>query len=330
MSHLLLPAAFALILGGAIGFTNAVEWAGHQLSLGAGAVGGILAAVATALPESAIPVAALVTGSTGSEDVAVGSILGAPFVLGTLAMALVGWSALGFRGRREQGERVEPHLPTFTRELAIFLVVFAAALALAAVDSAPVRWAAAGAFVAVYAIHVAISLRRGGEVQGEGELRPLHIDPTREDPPHPTLVAVQSLAGLAMIVYGAHLFVEQLTELSRSAGVAPLALALVIAPLATELPEKLNSVLWVRRGRDELALGNISGAMVFQASIPVSVGLVFTSWNLDGVALLASAAALAGAGLALWAGRRGRFGAIAPMAWAAAFSAVVVVALTTG
>ena len=54
-------------------------------------------------------------------------------------------------------------------------------------------------------------------------------------------------------------------------------LALVIAPIATELPEKFNSVIWVRQGKDTLAMGNITGAMVFQSTIPTVVALVFAS-----------------------------------------------------
>ncbi len=43
---------------------------------------------------------------------------------------------------------------------------------------------------------------------------------------------------------------------------------LLVAPIATELPEKFNAVIWIRQGKDTLAMGNITGAMVFQASIP--------------------------------------------------------------
>src|SRR6185436_15407887 len=85
-----LLAAFVLIIGGAIGFTNAVEWLGQRMNLGAGAVGALLAAVGTALPESVIPIVALLGGG-GQEatDIAIGAIIGAPFLLGTLAMLLV-------------------------------------------------------------------------------------------------------------------------------------------------------------------------------------------------------------------------------------------------
>ena len=59
-------------------------------------------------------------------------------------------------------------------------------------------------------------------------------------------------------------------------------IALVLAPLATELPEKFNSIIWLRDNKDTLALGNITGAMVFQSTIPVSVGILFIDGdNLD-------------------------------------------------
>src|SRR6185295_20375295 len=85
-----ISAAFVLIVGGAIWFTNAVEWLGHRLDLAAGAVGATLAAVGTALPESVIPIVALLSGGgEESVDIAIGAIIGAPFLLGTLAMLLV-------------------------------------------------------------------------------------------------------------------------------------------------------------------------------------------------------------------------------------------------
>jgi cation:H+ antiporter len=68
----------------------------------------------------------------------------------------------------------------------------------------------------------------------------------------------------------------------------PLIFALLLAPVATELPEKFNSVTWTWKGRDTLALGNITGAMVFQSTFPVSVGLLFTDWQITGMALLSA------------------------------------------
>ncbi len=125
MDVVFLLASFAVILAGALLFTNAIEWAGNRLGLGEGATGSVLAAVGTAMPETLIPIVALIGGGAGSEDVAIGAIIGAPFLLATIAMALVGISALLFQGRREQGTRLAAHVPTLDRDLIFFGVFFA-------------------------------------------------------------------------------------------------------------------------------------------------------------------------------------------------------------
>src|ERR671923_349970 len=109
---ILLAASFAVILAGALLFTNAVEWLGHRLAIGEGAVGSLLAAVGTAMPETFIPIVAVIGGAEGSEDVAIGAIVGAPFLLATIAMLLVGVSAFAFRERRSQGTELKVHAPT--------------------------------------------------------------------------------------------------------------------------------------------------------------------------------------------------------------------------
>jgi Ca2+/Na+ antiporter len=89
------------------------------------------------------------------------------------------------------------------------------------------------------------------------------------------IVTVQVVFALACIIGGAWSFVRAISDVSSTLAVDGTLLALVIAPIATELPETLNSILWVRRGKDTLAMGNITGAMVFQSAIPTSIGLVF-------------------------------------------------------
>jgi cation:H+ antiporter len=321
LTALLLVLALACILAGAFAFTNAVEWAGHRLDLGAGAVGALLAAVSTALPESIIPVVAIVRGDPAGEEVAVGAILGAPFMLATVAMALVGLSAVAFRRRREQGRKLLVHRPTLKRDLLFFLAALGAALALGIGVDHWVRYAAAPLFVLAYGAYVVATLRRSGETQSEEELPDLVVDPANRRPPPGWMIALQFLGGLALIVGGAHLFVEQLIAIAESIGLSPLVLSLLLAPLATELPEKANSLLWIREGKDSLALGNITGAMVFQSTLPVAVGLAFTGWQLSRYALLATSLALAGGAVALWSLHvRRRFTAPAIVLWASFFA----------
>jgi cation:H+ antiporter len=297
----LLAAGFAAVLGGALLFTNAVEWAGTRLGLGVGAVGTILAAVSTALPESVIPVVAILRGDAEADDVAVGAILGAPFMLATVAMALLGLAALGFSGRRAQGSRLRLQRGIARRDLVFFLVLLSAALVLGLGTPELVRYAAAPLLVLAYGAYVTLTVRRAGATQPDEELPALIADPTKRDPPANIAIALQFVVGLALIVGGAHLIVDELIAIAERIGISTLVLALLVAPLATELPEKANSVLWIREGKDALAVGNVTGAMVFQSTLPVAIGVAFTSWELDRFALLAGVLALAGGAVALYA-----------------------------
>jgi cation:H+ antiporter len=328
MAILLLALAFALLLAGAVVFTNAVEWAGLRLGLGAGAVGRLLSIVAPALPESVIPVIAILTGEQTGQ-IAIGAIIGAPFLLGTLAMLLVGVSTHAYAGRRDQSESLDVHAPTTARDLVVASVFLVIALVLGLAGPDWVRILAAVGFVLAYVIYVWRTIAHGGEV-GEQPDR-LYFDPGRRDAPRNPAVIAQVVVGIGAIVGGAHLFVTEIEHLAEQAGVEPLVLALVLAPLATELPEKANSVLWSRRGKDALALGNITGALVFQSMPVVAVGLAFTPWSLTAPSVVAIGCAVAGIWLALAAVlRHRRFSAPAMVGWAVLYAGFLVYVLTSG
>ena len=322
---ILLAASFAVILAGALLFTNAVEWLGRRLSIGEGAVGSLLAAVGTAMPESLIPVVAVIQGGEGSEDVAIGAIVGAPFLLATIAMMLVGLSALAYRRRRPQGRHLKAHVPTLDRDLTVFLAFFTAALLLGIGVPEGVQIVAAVGMVIGYAAYVRRTLTGGGAVQAEETIGPLLMDRGRGSDPPMRLILIQFAVGLGAMVGGAHLFVEEVIIVAEEIGVEVLVLSLVLAPLATELPEKANSFFWVRDGKDALALGNITGAMVFQSMLPVALGLLLTSWDLDRFAVLSMALGIAGGLVAYWALRlRGQFNAPAIIAWGALYAVFIV------
>jgi cation:H+ antiporter len=317
----LMLASFAVILAGAVVFTNAVEWAGHRLALGEGAVGSLLAAVGTAMPETLIPIVAIIGGASGADGVAIGAIIGAPFLLATIAMVVVGLSAIAYRNRRSQGTRLAAHAPTLDRDLGFFLCFFALAALLGLGVPHPVRIALAVGFVFAYAVYARRTLRRGGDVESAESIQPLILSRHSGGQPSGKLIVAQCLVGLGAMVGGAHLFVQEAIELAETLGVEPLVLSLILAPLATELPEKANSFFWVRDGKDALALGNITGAMVFQSTIPVAFGLAFTDWDLDRFAMLSAALGIAGGIVAFWALRlQGRFRVQAIVAWAALYA----------
>src|SRR5215217_3153554 len=195
-----LLAAFVLVIGGAVGFTNAVEWLGHRLNLAEGAVGALLAAVGTALPESVIPIVALAGGGGGEEatQIAIGAIIGAPFLLGTLAMLLVVGSAHLFASRREQGARVEAERDDVRRDLRWFLILFPPGIVLGVIGAPDgVRYAAAAVLLVGYGLYVRETLRAGGDAEEDEALSPLYFDTSREDPPNTLQIVLQFVVSLA-------------------------------------------------------------------------------------------------------------------------------------
>jgi len=107
-----------------------------------------------------------------------------------------------------------------------------------------------------------------------------------------------------VILAGAHFFVDAVEHAAEGLGLPAGLIALVLAPLATELPEKFNSIFWMRDGKDTLALGNVTGAMMFQSTIPVAFGILFTPWDLQPLDLFAVVLGLASGGLIFFTLRR--------------------------
>jgi cation:H+ antiporter len=300
LSIVLLIVSLGIILLGAELFTNGIEWFGKKLQLAEGAVGSVLAAVGTALPETMIPVIAILFSGAGKgHDIGIGAILGAPLMLSTLAFFVTGAAVLGFAssGRRTKVVNVSPVV--VGRDLRSFFLVYAVAIGAAFLPNRPLKIAAAAFLVGAYVYYVRNTFRYAEDPSHESEIHPLHFH-RRAASPRLRIVVSQVAFALICIVGGAHLFVQNLSLIALASGVSALILATIISPIATELPEKFNSVIWIRQKKDTLALGNITGAMVFQSSIPTAIGILFTDWVLNAHALAAGIAALA-ASVFAWA-----------------------------
>ena len=293
-----LVGSILVILLGCELFTNAVEHIGRIFKLSHHATGGVLAAVGTALPETSIPVIAVIFGPKGhGEAVGVGAILGAPFMLATLALAILGITVIveRYRGRR-QTLVLSIDTKVLRSELGVFLACFVGVLVVSLVNLPWLKYVGAAVLVCLYAWYVKHSLSLKAR-KSEAYTKVLYMERYAGMPMETKTVTVQLVAGLAFILAGATFFVSSVISLALYMKVPALVLSLILAPLATELPEKYNSVTWILRGQDTLAVSNITGAMIFQSMIPVAFGLIFTKWNLGTIELINIIFALGAAGL---------------------------------
>jgi cation:H+ antiporter len=314
-------------------FVNAVEWLGVRLKVGNAAVGTILAAVGTALPESVVTLMAVLFGSRAQgDDIAVGAALGGPLVVGTIAYAVTGATliykkshdrsalaevrelvSVGGSGYdtgagsadaglvdagADRGDLEGGTWNRLIRDQGWFLGIFAVKVGLGLVAFAIKPWLGI-AFFAIYALYFVKELAGKGETASADGLAPLKLQPRRAVP-GTAAVVVQTVGTLAVIFAASQLFVRQLEWAGPALGLPAMVIALLLAPIATELPEIMNAIIWVRQGKTELALANISGSMMIQATVPSGIGLLFTSWRFDTPLLLAGVATMASVVYLLW------------------------------
>jgi cation:H+ antiporter len=303
INWILLLVALGIILLGATVFTNGLEWFGKKMNLSDGAVGSIFAAIGTALPETLVPIIAILFGSKAAgHEIGVGAIIGAPFMLGTLAFCISGLAVMFNRKKRDDYPVMRVDTVVMRRDMEYFLALYALAIAATFLGGHPViKTFIALVLLLVYGGYVLKTLRCENDDACHGveesDLEPCYFAPKSHDP-HMAIIVTQVLGSLLLIVWGSYIFVEKVQIISLAMGISPFILAMIIAPIATELPEKFNSVIWIGKGKDTLAIGNITGAMVFQGAVITAIGIMMTEWRLNTAALLTVALTFTSVGTA--------------------------------
>jgi cation:H+ antiporter len=273
-----------VILVAAEVFTNALEHLGEKLRISEGVTGSLFAAVGTALPETSVPLLALLAGTQNvqtNEEIGVGAILGAPLMLSTLSISLMAFAVLAKRGSKGAFHAEKTGL---TRDLDFFIVAFAFAIIALYVPhtQAVVRAGIGFCMVLIYFVYILLTIRasRNLVMDGHATEAESHMYLCRLGlPNHVLVILLQLIVGLVLLVGGAKGFIHGVEGAAQILGISTLLLSLLIIPIATELPEKVNSILWVRRRKDTLAFGNITGAMVFQGTLLPAIGIMLTPWE---------------------------------------------------
>ncbi|SDK51372.1 cation:H+ antiporter [Methylophilus rhizosphaerae] len=275
-----------LILAAAEIFTNALEHLGERLGISEGVTGSIFAAVGTALPETLVPLLAIFsytsssTDSHAGHDIGIGAILGAPLMLGTLSISLM---ALSVWKRRGNLGHIRPERTGLVRDLNFFILafIFATVAMFIPHTEAWARYGIGMLMVLIYFIYVLMTIKASRNLVEEGhatEAEDVMLLSRLGLPTNMVTILLQLVLGLGLLIAGAKGFINEVETAAAILGVSALLLSLLIIPIATELPEKVNSILWIRKGKDTLAFGNITGAMVFQGTLLPAIGIMLTDW----------------------------------------------------
>lgn len=292
---IILLLSLGIILLGCELFTNGIEWLGKKQKLGDGVVGSIFSAVGTCLPETLIPIIALLFSrdQLNSVEIGIGAIVGAPFMLSTLAFFITGLSVIIFAKRRKTRYSLNVNLNVLSRDISFFAIVYTSAIVVSFITLGLVKNIMAIMLIACYIYYVVKTIN--GDKASNGEIDELIFARVFNSKTTKLIILLQIVLALSAIIIGAELFVINIEVVSKALKVSTLALSIIITPIATELPEKFNSIIWISKSKDTLSLGNITGAMVFQSCIPVSIGILATDWHLDIVTIISALLALSSA-----------------------------------
>jgi cation:H+ antiporter len=282
---LLLISLLFIVISSSV-FCNALEHLGDKLGVSEGVTGSIFAAVGTALPETIIPVLAILSAHSGSSnhDIGVGAILGAPLMLSTLSLFVMAVSVLRKRGLNGV---IKPENIGLKRDLHFFFFGYGLAFIAIFVQKLSFHYflniLIAIILVGSYFIYLMLTIKASTKLVKDGH--------NTEAPDKLTLqyvgfscnkvnILLQLILALMMLIYFAGMFIDGVNNIATLYNLSPFVLSLIIIPIATEMPEKINSVLWLRRSKDTLAISNITGAMVFQGTLLPIIGILFTDWFL--------------------------------------------------
>ncbi len=270
-------------------FTNSIENLGKKLNFGESATGSILAAIGTALPETLLPLIAIFQNSDASLsgiEIGTGAILGSSFLLSTLALFISGLSFVFFQ-KEKLSNALNINFKNFQRDYKFFIIAYFIAILSGFTDFKNIK-IIIGIFLISYWIFYAIkTVSNSIATESEDDCPKLYFAFNYEKlNGNLFLIIIQTIFSLFLLFVFSKLFVNEIQGFSLLTGISPLVTSLVLSPLATELPEITNSIIWIKSKKDSLAISNITGAMVYQASICTSLGLIFTDWKFSDDAML--------------------------------------------
>ena len=268
-------------------FTNSIEHLGKKFNLDESATGSILAAAGTALPETILPLIAIFQVKGNNSDgieIGTGAILGSSFLLSAFALFISALAFIFFQKQKLKNP-LNINFENFSRDYKFFIVAYFIAITSTFINEKNLK-IIIGAFLICYWIFYVIkTISKSNENEVEENCPNLYFAFSNKNLENNIfIILLQTIFSLFLLFIFSKLFVDEIQAFSILTKISPLVVSLVLSPLATELPEITNSIIWIKNKKDSLAISNITGAMVYQASICTSIGLIFTDWKFNSIA----------------------------------------------
>lgn len=277
LAIILLVLGFVLLIKGADWFVDGAAGIAARFGIPQLVIGLTIVAMGTSAPEAAVSITAATSGNAG---ITIGNILGSNILNVLLILGITA----AITTVAVQKSTVKWEMP-FMHIITIVLAVLGFTGGEIVLWEGIVLWA----LFLVYLGYLFKMAKNGTEEEEEEELQPLWKQLC--------MLAV----GIVMIVFGSDMTVDNATILAEAFGMDDRLIGLTIVAFGTSLPELVTSVTAARKGKADIAIGNIVGSNIFNILFVVGTTALITPVTFKAGFVVDSVVALA-AGLILWFG----------------------------
>lgn len=257
---LVLIVGIVVVLKGADFLTGGAVSLAGRMGIPQFVIGLTIVAMGTSMPEFFV---SLMSAINGTPDLAVGNVVGSNIFN---AMLIVGCAAM-----------VAPItiLHSTVKKDIPFALVASVVLLMMCLDSNISRLDALVLF-AMFVIFMVTTVR-GAKQEGATD------DAPAEKPMSVVKAVALIVVGLACLVLGSNVFVDNASAIAHSLGVSDAVIGLTIVAGGTSLPELATSVVAARKGNSGIAIGNVLGSNVFNILMILGITGLIQPMAIEGI-----------------------------------------------
>lgn len=253
MELFLLVAGFFMLVKGADWFVDGAAGIAEKFGIPQLVIGLTIVAMGTSMPEAAVSIAAALKGSA---DITIGNVLGSNILNVLIILGLT--AVVTCVPVAKSTIKIETPFMIGITLVLMFLGMTGGKITFI---EGIVLWVLFLVYMA-YLVKMAMNNKQMEEEQEE------------QQPLWRMLVGV--IVGIALIVLGSDVSVDAATEIARMVGLSERIIGLTIVAFGTSLPELVTSVSAARKGKADIAIGNIVGSNIFNILFVVGTTALIT------------------------------------------------------
>lgn len=254
----LVIAGLVLLIGGGEALVRGAGTLASRAGISPLVIGLVVVSAATSAPELAVTVDAVISGE---PDLAVGNVIGSNIAN---ILLILGLSAV-VSPLIIKRQLVRFDMPVMVG-ISTLLVVVSLDGSISVLDGALMF----GALV----IHTILSIQMGKKKVNAPDDKPDSM-PLNSKPVSLWLAILLLIAGIGLLVLGARLLVAGAVGIATALGISSLVIGLTVVAIGTSLPELATSIIAIRRGEADMAVGNVVGSNIFNVGMVIGLPAVF-------------------------------------------------------